>query len=335
MKTDFKLSSKMHLFIIISCVVIALGIAVGTICHFAAGGFYNWGADWASAKTVTVTYENIDYSSEKDVKDICEKAFSDNGISSGKVTATSGKNSTGGTLVYEFFASTDAEKVEKAVADIEAKFKSDASEVDVKLSYASASSSDTLPEAGKALWRGAIAMAVAVVIACLYFLIRYGLTSSLAVLLACVHNLALFLSVAALVRVPVGSSVVTFAGITLFITLIGCCFFFDRVRKNGKDDELKKLGAFEFVDKSAGESFKINLFIAVVLCAVSVVTFILTSISSLSPLAVMSPLMLALVCFISGAYGLLAFTPSVYSRFKKIADNTKKKKTAAKPKTDK
>lgn len=335
MKTNFKLSSKMHLFIIISSVIIALGIAVGTICHFAANGFYNYGADWASAKSITVTYENIDYPSKDTVMEICDNAFSANGIKAGKVTTLKGTSSTGGRIIYEFMSSTDTAKLEKAVTDIEAKIVSDVSvDGNIRLSYASENTGVTLPEAGKALWRGVIAAAVAVVVAGVYFVIRYGLTSALAVLLACVHNLALFLSVTALVRIPVGSSIVTFAVLTLVVTLAGSCFLFDRVRKNSKDEDLRKLGSFELVEKSASESFMINLFTPAVLCAVSVVLFILMSISSLSPLAVMSPLMLAIVSFLSCAYGLLMFTPSVYTRFKLIADEKKKKKVgSSKPKT--
>ena len=54
MKTNLKLSSKMHIFIVISSLLIALGIMVGIICHFVANGYFNYGGDWASCKLVTV-----------------------------------------------------------------------------------------------------------------------------------------------------------------------------------------------------------------------------------------------------------------------------------------
>ena len=60
MKTNFKLSSKMHILIIVSTVLIAIGLAVGLICEFVADGFFNYGADWASYKSITVSYNRID-----------------------------------------------------------------------------------------------------------------------------------------------------------------------------------------------------------------------------------------------------------------------------------
>ena len=39
--TNFKLSSRMHLMIIISAVIIAIGLAVGLVCEFVADGYFN------------------------------------------------------------------------------------------------------------------------------------------------------------------------------------------------------------------------------------------------------------------------------------------------------
>ncbi len=335
MKTNFKVSSKMHLFVIISCVVIALGIAVGTVCQFVAGGFYNYGADWASSKSIVVEYENIDYTSSDKLEEICSTVFSDAGIKSKKVTFVKGTSSTGGKLVYEFMSSTEDEKLNKAVDAIDAKIKADiAVNGNIRLSYPAQSSGQTLPEAGKALWRGGVAAIVLAVCGFVYFLVRYKLSMALGVLLALAHNLALFLSLVALLRVPIGSSVITFAVTVLVLTLFGCCVFFDKVRKNMKDEDNKKLPAIELVDKSACESFKINLLVPACLGAVAALLFVLMSISSLSPLAVISPLALALTAFVCSAYGLLMFVPAVYSRFKLIADKKKNTRvTAVKQKT--
>lgn len=320
----------MHIFIIISCVLIALGIAVGTICQFVAGGFYNYGADWSSSKSIIVEYENIDYTSSDKLEDICGKAFADAGIKSKKMTFVKGISNAGGKLVYEFMSSTDDEKINAAVNAIDAQIKADiAVDGNIRLSYPAGNSGVTLPKAGKALWRGGIAAIVIAVCGFVYFLIRYKLSMAFGVLLALAHNLALFLSLVALIRVPVGSSIVAFAIAVLVVTLFGCCIFFDRVRKNVKDEDNKKLPAFELVDKSAGESFKVNLFVPACLGIVAVALFILMSISSLSPLAVISPLALALVAFVCCAYGLLMFVPAVYSRFKLIADKKKNTRTAA------
>ena len=123
---------------------------------------------------------------------------------------------------------------------------------------------------------------------------------------------------------PVGSSVIAFGVLTVLLTAIGTCFLFDRVRKNSKDETCAKLSSFELVEKSASECFKVNLFLPVSLAAVAAMLFVLASISAMSALAALAPTLGAVVCFVSCGYGLLLFTPSVYSRFKQIGDNFKK-----------
>lgn len=329
MKTDFKLSSKMHLFIIISCVVIAIGVCVGTICQFLANGYFNYGADWESYKSITVSYSCVDFAEEDEVKEVCDKAFSDAGVSYyysdlfGEKTG----NVVGGEFTFKFNSSVKDEKLQNAVNAINAVIAEKSN--GIIQSVASAHTVDGLLGSGKALWRGAVALAVVIVVHFIYFALRYKLTMALGALLADVHNLAIFISLLSLTRVPVGSSIITFAVLTVLLTAVGTCFFFDRVRKNVKDEANAKLSAFELVDKSASESFKVNLFLPVCLAAVAVVLFVLTSISAMSALAVLAPAFGAVMCFISCGYGLLLFTPSVYSRFKQIGDNYKQNHSRA------
>jgi len=328
MKTDFKLSSKMHLFIIISCIIIAVGIVVGTICQCVANGYFNYGADWSSYKSVTVSYSVVEYNDEKDVKDICEKAFKDSGVvyyseSYGDLTGVI----VGGQYVFKFNKSVNDTNLNKAVEAINSEFAGGHAEGEHVFSRAVANTVDGLLGSGKALWRGAVAIASVIAFHFIYFAIRYKLAMALGAVLADVHNLVIFASLLSATRIPVGSSVITFAVLTVLATVIGTCFLFDRVRKNTKDESCAKLTAFELVDKSASESFKINLFLPVALAATAAIMFILFSISAMSAISVMSSVFCALVCFVSCGYGLLLFTPSVFSRFKQIGDEYNKKHT--------
>lgn len=324
MKTDFKLSSKMHLFIIISCIIIAIGAAVGTICQFVANGYFNYGADWESYKSVTVSYSCVDFSDEKEVKEVCDKAFADAEVSY-YYSVTFGEktgNVVGGEYTFKFNYSVNEEKLKTAANAIDAVIAEKSN--GVIQSKAAVHTVDGLLGSGKALWRGAVALAAVIVFHFIYFVIRYKLTAALGALLADVHNLAIFVSLLSLTRVPVGSSVIAFAVLTVLLTAIGTCFLFDRVRKNSKDEACAKLSSFELVEKSASESFKVNLFLPVCLAAVAAVLFALASISAMSALSVLAPAFGAIICFVSCGYGLLLFTPSVYSRFKQIGDNYKK-----------
>jgi len=337
MKTDFKLSSRMHLLIIISSAVIAIGLLVGIICQCVANGFFNYSEDYSNYKTVTVTYENTDFSGEgiepvDKIKEICDGAFANAGVKSYEVAV--GDTKTGGTVIYKFAYSTDGGKLEGAKNEINenlADFVKDNAANNSAVAY----TAETLLGGGKAIAMAAIAISACIVFHFIYFVIRYKLTMALGALLADVHNLALFLMLMALTRIPVGSSIAAFAVITVVLTMIGTCFLFDRMRKNFKDEDLSKLTAFEIVDKTADESFVLNTVMPACLATVSVIAFILLSISSLSPIAIISPVLCSFISFISCAYGTAFFTPSVYSRFKLIGDRVKKNSRSKKAKPTK
>lgn len=329
MKTNFKLSSKMHLLIIISSAIIAVGLFVGIICQYVANGFFNYGDEYSSFKSVSVTYVDTDFSGKDEkpvdyVKKICEDAFVQEGVKSYEVSV--GDTQTGGTVIYRFINSTDDGKLALAAKAINDKLDAEVEDTAAQAyNYAVANTAETLLGSGKAIAMAAIAISACIVFHFIYFIIRYKLTMALGAILADLHNLALFLMLMALTRIPVGSSIATFAVITVVLTMIGTCFLFDRMRKNFKDEDLKKLTAFEIVDKSADESFATNTVMPACLATVSVIAFILLSISSLSPLVIISSVLCSFISFVSCAYGTALFVPSVYSRFKFIGDGIKAK----------
>ena len=100
MKTNLKISSKMHILIIVSTVLVALGIMVGLICHFVANGYFNYGGDWGSYKEVTVSYAYVDFSTDDEVVEICNKAFDDCGLK--YQSAADGNTEAGAVIVYSF-----------------------------------------------------------------------------------------------------------------------------------------------------------------------------------------------------------------------------------------
>lgn len=324
MKTEFRYSSKMHLFIIISCILVALGVALGTVCHFTAGGYFNYGADWSSYRTVTVSCEYMDFGTTEKAEEICESAFDAQNL--GGYVLQKGSTTNGNVLVYRFSLSVDSKKLESACAQIESGIAEALKDVsDVYLSGVSVHVDTTLLGGGKSLAMCAIALAAVVAFGTLYFLIRYKISMALAYLLANVHNLALFLSLLTITRIPVGTSLFAFAAVTVILTTIGCCFLFGKMRRNIKDEDYARLNAFALTDKSANECFAVNLVITGALAAVAVVLFVLLSISSLSPLAIISPVLCALVSFVACGYGTLFFLPAVYSRFRFIGERFKKK----------
>ncbi|MDE6442378.1 MAG: hypothetical protein K2L12_06485, partial [Clostridia bacterium] len=177
---------------------------------------------------------------------------------------------------------------------------------------------------------GAIAIASAMVFQFIYFAVRYKLTMAFAALLADVHNLAIFVSLAAITRVPVGSSVAVFAILTVLITMIGCGHFFDKFRKSLKEESFAKLDTFEQVDGTVVQSLSGICIPAVFTAVFAAVVLVLLSISALSVSLVITPVALALISAVSSVYGMAFFTPAVYSRFKQIGDSFKANKVKAK-----
>lgn len=317
--TKIKYSAFLHLFIAISSVVVALGIAVGLVCQFIAGGFFNYGAEYTSYNSVVVSYVYVDYKDESTVTDICDKAFAEQGIK--PYSTVSGDNDQGREIVYSFSTSTDTTKVQNAATSINSQIDS----TGFGLSNAYFHTVDTKLGGGYSLMYGAIALATVVVFQMLYFMVRYKLAMAFAVLLADVHNFVIFASLLAITRIPVGSSVFVFGALAVIVTMIGCSMLFDRVRRNIRKEKYDKLTPAEIVDLSANESLLNATVIAVALAVSAIILFVFMSISALSVTAVLTFAVSAVLVAVSCIYGTSFFTPAVYARFKKIGDDYKAK----------
>ncbi|MDE7452819.1 MAG: hypothetical protein K2N22_00235 [Clostridia bacterium] len=322
--TNLKISAKMHIMIIVSSVIIALGIAVGCICHFVAGGYFNYSGEYKSYQSVTVSYVILDFNGSKDLRELCDGEFDEAGVkyyNCSEVESTTA----GGEITFKFAKNADTEKIQSAVTAINEKLNQMST-----LSSAAYHNVKTNLGGENVIIYGSVALAASIVFQFIYFAIRYRLTRALAALLADVHNLAIFISLLALCRIPLSSTVIVFAAITVLTTMIGCCFLFDRARKNAKDEQFAKLGNFEQVDTCVKESFVSICIASVCIAAAAAVLFVLLSISALSVVQIAIPVLLGLVSAISCVYGTAFFTPAVYSRFKRIGEKFKSERKQTK-----
>ena len=313
----------MHIMIIVSAVVVAIGLAMGLIFQFVSNGYFNYSAEYSSYNSVVVNYAYID-GQETDVKEVCDKAFKDAGVSyyaftSGDVS-TDGNSVAGGELVFKFTKGTNAEKVKAASEAIDTALTVEGTS---GLSNAAYHEVEAVLGGANTLIFGVVALVSAIAFQFLYFAIRYSLTSALSALLADVHNLAIFVSLLAITRAPVGSSAVAFAALVVVMTMIGCCFLFDKLRKGKKDESFAKLNAAEQCDQVARESL-MNIAVSAVCVAVAaIVLFVLMSISALSVNLILTIAIPAVLGAAASVYGTAFFVPSVHSRIKLIGDNFK------------
>lgn len=316
--TNMKLSSKMHLFIIISSVVVAIGLAVGIICQFVAGGYFNYGAEFKSYNTIEVNYAYVDYSDTDKVVEICDGVFKSKGVS--YYAYVSGDTDDGGRVIFKFAKKNGEEKlvpVAEAVQDALRGSNNDS------LSSAAFHNMDAQLNGGKVLKFTSIAIASAIALQLIYFMIRYRITMAFSAFLANIHNLAIYVSLLAITRIPIGISAVSFAALTVLVTMIACGLLFDRYRRNLKNEKYAKLSGDEMTDLCVNESFKSILYPVVGIAAIAVILFVLMSISAMSVMTIAAPVVAAIMCVASALYGTVFFVPPVHTRIQSIGDKVK------------
>lgn len=329
--TKFKVCSKIHLFIIISVLFIAIGMAVGTICHFCANGFFNYGEEFSSYKCVAVTYYTSEYKDADAIRPVCDEALK--GFNAYEVSYYS-DNRMGGEIVYKYSAGTDGEKLQSAVDALNIALDKNGSGLNV----ASLHEVSVNEGGARALTYAAIALASAAAFQFLYFIFRYKLRAAFSALLACVHNLGVFVAFAAITRIPVGAQFIAIGAAVVLLTMILSCVLFDRTRKNFKNEIYAKTERVEVVDTSACEVRTVS-FIAV--CALAVAVVVLGVFAAISQMWIgaLAPYGLALLGLIACFYGALFFTPAVHGAIDGVCEkakaSVKSAGKAAKPAKDK
>ena len=309
-----KFSSGMHLFIIITSIIIAVGLAMGLAFHFTSGTFFNWGGDYSSYRTVEVRY-SVREIEEKEVMEACDAAFEENGVD--YISYVTSGMSTESRIEYRFTASQDPDALAKAAEAIndEVGIASD------RTGYATAYVDlNARFNSNKDIMYAGIAVAAVVVFQFIYFVIRYKLTMAAAAFIGDVHNLALFYALLAITRVQVASSVVALSVFVVVLTMIGCGLLFEKMRKSFRTDEFKEMSSFEQVDAASKAAFSTVTTLNAGILAAAAIMLVLTAIIGGTAFGLLMPCVCALIAAAVCEYGTMFFVPSVYSRLKQRAD---------------
>lgn len=320
--SNFKPTNKFKIIAILSCAIIIIGFALGTVFHFVSNGFFNYGGEYSSYKSVTVSYLvlEINAGEEKiDLETVCEDAFNSVGVSYYLKTEDSSAVKSSGQLEYRFTSSTDSKTLKSAVEEINNKIKTGTSSFeDTPQTRAVMREQDTIVGGGYALKMAAIALACIVAVQLIYTMIRFRLSAAFTAIAVDLHNLALFSALLALCRVPVSSTVMVFAVLVVLATAIGVTFTLDRIKSNMKDSSYSKLSVAEVVDLSAGQTLKANIALPAFLAVVAVILFAVMALSAMSLSAALTPALLALAAFAVTVYGTVLFAPAIYNLIKNI-----------------
>lgn len=327
--TKFKVCAKIHLFIIISAIVIAIGLAVGTICHFCAGGFFNYGGEFSSYKSITVNYYMP--VTKDEALSVCEDALG--GLKSYEFAKPD--TSTGGEIVYKFVTSTDTEKLNNAAAVINEKL---GARIDLNKECATVHEGTAKEGGSKAITFASIALAAAAAFQFLYFIVRYKLRAAYSALLACVHNLGIFVALAAITRIPVGAEMIAIGAAVVFLTMIFSAVLFDRTRKNFANEKNAKSERLEVLDNSACEVRVLTFTSVCALAAAAVVFGVFAAIAQMFAGA-LAPAALVIFGVVAAGYGAMFFTPAVHGAIdetcEKVIKSLKTRKKSKAVKTEK
>ncbi len=324
---NFVFSSKFKIFAIISAILIVAGMALGTALHFVQGTFFNYGGEYADYKSVTVSYYWVEFSGKDDVEKLCNEQFGAAGVRA--YVTLDGDTATGGEIVYKFSPSTDSEKLAAAVDAINAKI-TEATKSEFIQSGAHMNEGESLLGGGYTLWRCAVALAAIVAAQLIYMLIRYKVAAAVTAFCADIHNFALYAAILALCRIPVDSTALIFGVLAVAATAFGWGFTSLRLKRNFKNADNAKLTATQISDKSAGQTFALNLILAGALLLSAVLIFVIAIISSMSPTAVLPLVLCAIAAFVSAGYGTAFFAPALYPKVRAIVNKIHTKKPSQK-----
>ena len=295
-----------HIAVIVTVIIVAIGMAVGTICHFLAGGFFNYGDEFASYKSVEVTTSVPEDPSGETLQTIASEELSSLGAY--EVSFSRGTGYVPHTVVYKFYTSVNDAAISDAVSAIQSRF----SQAGFEDSYVTSHVNDGVAEGVWQLNYVAIALASAAVFQAIYFAIRFKPGMALSALLTQLAAAGLYASLLAITRCPVGLEAIAFAAVAAIIAMICNGIFFDRVKKSFKDEANAKAQTLGLVSEGARSTFKISAFACIAALAAVVIFGVFAVIAS-PALATLAPFAACALAVVACAYSVGMFTPASYS----------------------
>lgn len=314
----------------ISAVIIIAGIVLMALLGF------NESLDRPDSKTFDVYYNvvvDLDAGRKAALERYSEDAFADAGIEyenketlegqSAPVSQSQGAFTETGNdflLRYTFSADVSDETLAAVKAAVEARIDGDETFLSPAETFVSYDTL-TLQSMNEAMWRGAVAVAVAAIVALIYVAIRFGMGCALTGLVACVNDAFLTLAIFAIARIPVYAfAPMLYAAIAAVASAVFWLIRCMKLRDDAKDPAANALSAEEAVagackatDKTVWLAAGITLVMIAVCAACTVTTGAVFVFAG------------ALVSVAAGLYSSMLLAPALHVRIKAHFDRMKKK----------
>ena len=301
-----KIVKLRHLAVIVSIVIIAIGMAVGTICHFVSNGFFNYGDEFASYKSVEVTTSIPEDVNGNVARQIASEELS--GLGAYEVSFSEGTGTVPNTVVYKFSTSVSNDELSSAVEAIQSRFEDRGME-DSSVSY---HLNEGVAGGIYQLNFAAIALASAVAFQAIYFAIRLKPGMALSAICSQLAAVGVYASLLAITRCPVGLEAIAFAALTVVITMICNGVLFDKIKKSYKDEANAKVENLALITESAQATWKTGA----IICAAAVIAIVVFGIFAViaSPsAATLAPFAASIISVLAAAYASEVFAPATYS----------------------
>ncbi len=258
------------LFLAISSVVIVAGIILYALLGF------NTAPERPTNYTFEVKYNVVlgINDLEDDLQKLCEDTFQENGLSYSKKQVAAENSSsnlyeTTDSILSYTFDSASSESLAKAVKAVNAAaaaYKTTDADGEEVYPYSDAAvfaswHVHTGMRIYEYAWRGAIAIAVAAIVALGYVCIRYGVSCGVAGLACCAHDALFTAALFAVTRFPVyAAAPLLYAAAAAFMSVLLWLVLCAKIKENGK--AAVPLAGEECIRKAVAENRKLVLFTA-------------------------------------------------------------------------
>lgn len=294
--------SKTRYFIILSCLIILAGLAVGLI----SGGL-NLGIDFTGGSILTV---NVGQAYEQPV---IEKALSDNGIQPSTTQIVAGENGTEAIIRMQVVSKdTDIATLRSNIL------------ASIQTTYPAATATDMESVGGvsssEIVMNAFVSVLIAAGLMLIYIAIRFSLFSGLAGVAALIHDVLIMTAFMSIVRMQINSSFIaaclTIVGYSINDTIV----VFDRIRENNRLLSSKGLTRTEIADISIRETIPrtINTSLTTLITILAVYIFGVASIKEFA-----LPIIIGLI---SGTYSSIFIASPIWIGLEDWNDRRKHKK---------
>ncbi len=304
-----KTQKRITIFVALSAVVIIAGIVLYALLGF------NYSA--TKVKVVEVSYNSIATTAEKEdeLTEMCEKAFKKEGFISVERDATQLGETGDKIITFTFSTDTSDAEIEQSIKTIEANTGFETSELTVGPIQLRES-----VRFNEALWRGAIALGVAAIVALIYVGFRYGVANALTGLIAVVNDVFMTLGILAIARIPVyGYAPLLYAGLAAVFSVILWIVRCAKMKEHFKDPSYASLTTEEAVFDSCRKSTKLML------CFIIPFALVLIVLGAVAVAGTRLFMLTALISVAASTYSSMLLAPAVLVPFKSKFDRLKAK----------